>query len=72
MCAYLKRKCLYDVSISAMRELDSCQEKCDWLNDNDRSYGTMCLTITPTMRYLTDSTEYPFKLWINIDEALGM
>ena len=72
MCAYLKRKCLYDVSIGAMRELDSCQEKCDWLNDNDRAYGTMCLAIPPTMHYLLDSAEFPFDIWINIDEPLGM
>ena len=32
----------------------------------------MCLTIPPTMRYLLDSTEYPFKIWRNIDEAIGM
>ena len=72
MCAYLKRQCLYDVSIGAVRELESCQEICDWLNDNDRAYGTMCLAIPPTMCYLLDFAEYPFKLWRNIDEAIGM
>ena len=63
MCAYIKRHCLYDVSIGAMREPDSYQEKYDWLNDNDRAYGTMCLAIPPTMRYLLDFVDYPFELW---------
>ena len=62
MCAYIKRQCLYDVSIGVMREPESCQEKCDWLNDNDRSYGTMCLAIPPTMWYLLDSVEYPLNI----------
>ena len=72
MCAYLKRQCIYDVSIGAVRELESCQEKDAWLSDNDRAYGTMCLAIPPTMRYLLDLVDYPFEIWINIDEALGM
>ena len=56
MCAYLKRKCLYDVSIGVVREPESCQEKDAWLNDNDRAYGTMCLAIPPTMHYILDSS----------------
>ena len=72
MCAYLKKKCLYDVSIGAVREPESCQEKYAWLNDNDRAYGTMCLSIPPTMRYLLDYVDYPFNIWINIDECFGM
>ena len=58
--------------IGGVREPESCQEKCDWINDNARAYGTMCLTIPPTMCYLLDSAEYPFELWRNLDEALGM
>ena len=72
MHAYIKRKCLYDVSISVVREPESYQEKCDWLNDNDRAYGTMCLAIPPAMRYILDYADYPFELWRNLDEALGM
>ena len=72
MCAYLKRKFLYDVSIGAVREPESCQEKDACLNDNDRAYGTMCLTIPPTTHYLLNYAEYPFKIWRNLDEALGM
>ena len=54
MCAYLKSKCLYYVSIGAVREPESCQEKYDWINDNDRAYETMCLAMPPTMHYLLD------------------
>ena len=32
----------------------------------------MCLTIPLTMSYLLDSVEYPFELWRNLDEYLGM
>ena len=55
-----------------MREPESCQERYDWLNDNDRAYGTMRLAIPPTMCYLLDLVDYPFEIWINIDEYLGM
>ena len=72
MCAYLNMKCLYDVSIGAMRETESFQEKYVWINDNDRAYGTMCLAIPPTMHYLLVFADYPFELWINLDEAIGM
>ena len=72
MCAYINEKCLYNVSISAVREPGSCQEKCDWINYCDGAYGTMCIFICPTMHYLLDFVEYPFKLWRNIDEALSM
>ena len=72
MCAYLKRQCLYDVSTSFLRELESYQDKYDWLNDNDRAYGTMFLAIPLTMRYILDFADYPFELWRNLDEAFGM
>ena len=72
MCAYLKRQCLYDVSIGAVREPESCQDKVAWRNDNDRAYETMCLAIPPTMRYILDSADYPFELWRNLDEVLAM
>ena len=55
-----------------MREPESCQDKCAWLNENDGAYGTMCLIVPPTIRYLFDSVEFPFELWRNLDEALGM
>ena len=72
MCAYIKRQCLYDVSIGAVREPESYQEKDAWLNDNDRAYGTMCLAIPPTMCYILDYADYPFELWKNLYESLGM
>ena len=72
MSSYLKIKCLNYVSIGVVSELESYEEKCDWINDCDRAYGTMCLAIPPTMRYLLDSIEYPFEIWRNLDKSLGM
>ena len=72
MCAYIKRQCLYDVSIGAVREPKSCQEKDAWLNDNDRAYGTMCLATPPTMCYILVFANYPFDIWRNLYESLGM
>ena len=72
MCAYLKRQCIDDVSIGVVREPESCQEKDAWLNDNDKAYGTMFLAIPPIICYILDSDDYPFEIWRNLDEALGM
>ena len=33
MSTYLKRQCLFDVSIGAMSELESYKEKIVWIND---------------------------------------
>ena len=43
MSAYLKRQCLFDVSIGALSEPKSYEENIDWLNNFDRAYGIMCL-----------------------------
>ena len=58
MCAYLKRQCLYDVSIGALSEPESSEEKNEWLNDYDRAFGVMCLAM---------SSNYPFELWSKLD-----
>ena len=50
----------------------SDEDKNDWLNDYDSAYGKMCLIMSPKMRYLNDSIEYPFELWRNIDRAFGV
>ena len=62
MRAYLKKNCLYDVSIGAMSKIDSYEYKCEWINDCDIAYGYMCLAIPPIMHYLLDSIEYPFEI----------
>ena len=43
MSAYLKRQCLFDVSIGALSEPESYEENIYWLNNFDRDYGIMCL-----------------------------
>ena len=60
------------MSIDTVREPKTYQEKDAWPNDNDRAYGNMFLAIPPTMRCILDSANYPFEIWRNLDEALGM
>ena len=64
LSVYLKRQCLFDVSIGALSEPESYEEKIGWLNNCDRDYGIMCLGMSPNLHDLIDSVEYPFELWI--------
>ena len=70
MRAYLKRQRLFDVSIGALSEPDSYEENIDWINNCDRTYGIMCLGMSPNIHHLIDSVEYPFELWKNSDKLL--
>ena len=72
MSTYLKRKCLFDVSIGALSEPESYEEKIDWINNCDRDFGIMCLGMSLNIYHLIDSTEYPFELWKNLDKAFGL
>ena len=56
MIAYLKRRGLYEVSIGLGRE--SYEKENDWLNHGDRDLGTICLALSPSLRYLIASIEY--------------
>ena len=49
MSAYLKRQCLFDVSIGGLSEPESYEEKIDWINNCDRAYGIMCLGMSPNI-----------------------
>ena len=68
----MKRQCLFDVSIGALSEPESCEENIDWINNCDRDYGIMCLGMSPNIYHLIDSAEYPFELWNNFDKAFGV
>ena len=61
MISSLKRQGLYEVSIGDGEE--SYEEPSDWFNDYDREIGAICLAISPSMRYLIDSVDYPKDLW---------
>ena len=69
MISYIKRQGLYEISIGAREE--SYEEPSDWLNDCDRTIGAICLAISPSMRYLIDSVDYPKDLWKTLDRVLG-
>ena len=72
MSAYLKRQCLFDVSIGALSEPESYEEKIDWINNCDRSYGIMWLGTSPSIHILIDYVEYPFELWRKMDKSFGV
>ena len=70
MSAYLKRQCLFDVSIGALSEPESYEEKINYMNNYDRDYGIMCLEMSPNIHHLIDSIEYPFEIWKNLEKYL--
>ena len=72
MSTYLKRECLFDVSIGVLIERESYEENIYWINDCDRYYGIMCLAMSPKIHHLIDSVEYPFELWNNLDKYFGV
>ena len=57
MIASLKRQDLYEVSIGLGKE--SYGNENDWLNDDDGAFGAICLALSPNLRYLVKSAEYP-------------
>ena len=60
MIASLKRQYLYEVSIGLGEE--SFEREDDWLNECDAAYGTMCMALSPSMRYLKISVKNPKDL----------
>ena len=68
MLSSLKIQGLYEVSIGVGEE--SFEEPGDWLNECDREIGAICLAISPSMRYLIDSIEYPKDIWTTLDRVL--
>ena len=69
MIASLKRKGLYEVSIGLGKE--SYENDNDCLNDGDRAFGAVCLALSPSLRYLIGSAEYPKDLWTKLDKTFG-
>ena len=60
MIASLKRQGHYEVYIGLGKEY--CEYDNDWINGNDRYFGTICLAFSPSLCYLIDSTKYPKDL----------
>ena len=50
---------------------ESYEYKNDWMNDNDRAYGTICMDFwrSPSLRYLNDFSESPKDLWTKLDRT---
>ena len=68
MSAYLKRQCIFYVSIGSLSKNESYEEKIDSMNNCDRDYGIMCLEMSPNMHHLIDSVKYPFDLLKNLEK----
>ena len=69
MISYLKRQGIYEVSIGIGKY--SNENENYWINDGDRDFGTICLALSPCLRYLIGSTEYPKDLWKKLDRTFG-
>ena len=72
MSAYMKRQCLFDVSIGVLSEPKPYEENISCLNNCDRAYGIMCLGISLNIHHLIDYVDYPFELSINLDKYFGI
>ena len=57
MISSLKRQGLYELCIGLGKE--SYEDDNDWLNDDDRDSGMICLSFSTSLRYLIDYVEYP-------------
>ena len=69
MIEYLKRKGIYELSIGIGKE--SYEHENDWLKYGDRYFGAICLALSPSLRYLIGSAEYPKDLWTKLDRTFG-
>ena len=43
----------------------------NWLNKSDGDFGAIFLALSPSLRYLIGSTEYPKDLWTKLDRTFG-
>ena len=65
----LKRRGLYEVSIGLGKY--SYENENDWLNDGDRSFGSICSALSPRLHYLIGYAEYPKDIWKKLDKTFG-
>ena len=69
MIASLMRQGLYRVSIGLSEE---CFSKNDYLNKCDGAFGTIAMSLSPSLRYLNRSIEDPNELWTRSDRTFGV
>ena len=69
MIASLMRRGLYGVSIGLGEE---CFSENDQLNKCDAAFGRIALGLSPSLRYLSRSIEYPKDLQTRLDITFGM
>ena len=67
MISFLKRQGLCEVSIGLGKE--SYDNENEWLNDVDATFGVIGLSLSPSLRYLTNFVEYPKDLLTKLDKT---
>ena len=67
--AFLKREDLYEVSIGLGK--NSYDNENEQLNDSDAAFGAIGLSLSPSLRYLTKSIEYPKDIQTKLDRTFG-
>ena len=60
MITSLKRQDLYEVFIGLGEE--SYESENDWMNECDANFRTIALALSPSLRYLINSIEYPKEI----------
>ena len=69
MISSLKRQGLYELSIGISKE--SYEDENEFLNDDDKAFGTISLAFSPSLCYLIDYAKYPKDLQIELDRTFG-
>ena len=69
MISSLKGQDLYEVPIGIGKE--SYEYHNERLNDDGRDFGRIGMVISPSLRYLIGSAEYPKDLWTKLDRTFG-
>ena len=58
-----KLKMISSLKVSIGIGKESYEDENEWINEDDRYFGTMCVSFSPSLHYLIDSVEYPKDLW---------
>ena len=69
MISSLKGQYIYEVSIGLGKY--SYEDDNDQINDGDRAFVTICLALSPSLRYLVKSVEYPKDVQKKMDRNFG-
>ena len=69
MIAYLKRQYIYELYIGLGKQSYDNENNC--IHDGDVGFGAIVLSLSPSLRYLTKSVEYPKDILTKLDRKFG-